>query len=599
MPKFISYTVSGGHKYVRVCSNSRDSDGNPRPKHLESHGNLEKLLAKDPKYLINLQKRLDEENELERKTKLKALEDEAQERIKKMKVLLQGKEDYNGAKLLHLGIALLYRVWAEDLNMPKLFYYLKNKSKIDYSYNDAAFFLCSQRILRPASKKKSFENRDKDIMPSSIEDINVVYRVLNRLSKDKLTIVRHINREINKKLERDISVAFYDVTTYAFESRMADGLREFGLSKDHKVNEVQVVLGLVMDKNGIPIDYDLFSGNTSEFGTLLPMIKRVKKDYGLKKLTVVADRGLNSNENLVNLKKLGCDFVIAQKIRNCTEEQKGLILANDNWEKAIVDNDGEVLCRYKKLDIKKPIYKTSISPKTGRKTQSSKATETLDVRWIVSYSHARAKNDLDDLDRAVEKAQKLIQSRSSLATSHGYKALITVPKGQGKPELNEAKIADARRWAGYYAVCTNLTTETSEEIMAMYRNLWKIEDCFRVSKTTLEARPCFVWNPDRIKGHFLSCFISLVIEKYLLYVLKEKIGNITTDQINNALRKACVVYDNTNVESAIYIKLDEEAKRFDEMLEAFSLEKLTLHETAAGIQKKLKLPSVYRGETRT
>ncbi len=595
MPKFIAYTKSGGHTYVRVCSNSREGDGNPHFKHLESHGNLEKLKEKDPNYLEKLQKRLDKENELERKTKLEAFETDAQERIKKMKALLQDKEDYSGAKLLHLGNALLYRVWVEDLNMSRLFYYLKGKSKINYSYDDAAFFLCSQRILRPASKKKTFENRGTDIMPSSIEDLNVVYRVLNRLSEDKKTIVRHINREINKKLERDITVAFYDVTTYAFESRMADGLREFGLSKDHKVNEVQVVLGLVMDKNGIPIDYDLFPGNTSEFGTLLPMIKRIKKDYGLEKLTVVADRGLNSNENLVNLKKIGCDFVIAQKIRNCTEEQKALILSNDNWEKLVVGEDGEVLCRYKKLDIKKPIFKTGVSPKTGRKTQSSKSTGTLDVRWIVSYSQARAKSDLADLDRAVEKAKKLIQSRSSLATNHGYKALITVPKGQGKPELNEVKIADARRWAGYYAVCTNLTAETSEEIMAIYRNLWKIEDCFRVSKTTLEARPCFVWNAERIKGHFLSCFISLVIERYLLYVLKQKITGITNDEINDTLRHACVAYDNANVESSIYIKLEERPNRFDEMLGAFSLEKLAHHETARDIQRKLKLPSVYRG----
>lgn len=135
---------------------------------------------------------------------------------------------------------------------------------------------------------------------------------------------------------------------------------------------------MVMDEHGIPIDYDLFPGNTSEFSTMIPMIERIRKDYNLTKLVVVADRGLNSNENLSELRKMGCDFVLAQKIRNCKQEQRDQILDDTGWEHVISEQDGVVLCRYKTLAMKKPLYETRINPETGRKSQSRKAGK----RWM-------------------------------------------------------------------------------------------------------------------------------------------------------------------------------------------------------------------------
>ncbi|WP_303329481.1 IS1634 family transposase, partial [Turicimonas muris] len=161
------------------------------------------------------------------------------------------------------------------------------------------------------------------------------------LQEDKKTIVRHLNKEIQKRTKRTVTAAFYDVTTYSFESRSVSEYKDFGLSKDHKVNEVQVVLGLVMDENGIPIDYELFAGNTSEFETMVPLIKKIKNTYHLKQLIVVADRGLNCAENLFALKEIGCDFVIAQKFKNSAAEIKAQILDPDNWEEFICKDDGE------------------------------------------------------------------------------------------------------------------------------------------------------------------------------------------------------------------------------------------------------------------
>lgn len=596
MSRNVTIMSCNGYKYVRVCESYRNAEGKPRSKVIENHGRLDQLEAKDPDYVAKLRERVRQENEAAKAAYVQNLENAAQSRIRRLESMSQGEADYGHAEPINIGSALLRQVWKEDLNLPQVFRYLQSKTDISYSYDHAAFLLASQRILRPGSKKKAFEFRHSDIFACDIEDLNVVYRVLDRLSADKPAIVKHINREINKKLNRSITAAFYDVTTYAFESRKADDLRNFGLSKDHKVNEVQVVLGLVMDEHGIPIDYDLFPGNTSEFSTMLPMIKRIQKDYDLKKLVVVADRGLNSNENLSELRNIGCDFVLAQKIRNCKKEQKDQILDDAEWENVVSKKDATVLCRYKTLAMKKPLYETKINPKTGRKSQSKKANQEMDVRWIVSYSQARANKDIADLERSIEKAQKALKNKTSLTSSRGYKSLIVTPKGKGEPSLNQDKINDARRWAGYYAVCTNLETKTPEEIMRIYRHLWQIEDCFRVSKTTLEARPCFVWTKEHIEGHFMSCFISLVIEKYIRYVLKSKFEDITNDEINTALRTALMAYDNGNPQVPMFLRMYPKENRFDDMLRTFGLEPPCRYETPLSLGRKMRLKTIYPGK---
>ncbi len=594
MARHVSVSKIGGHSYVRVCESYRNAQGKPRSRTIENHGRLDVCEAADADFLVKLRERIAKENAAARKVKFQLIEDTAQDRIRRLEAVA-ARASTQGAKVLNIGAALLRQIWKEDLRLNELFRYLQSKTSIEYSYDKAVFLLSARRILSPSSKKKAFESRENDIFPCDIEDINVVYRVLDRLCEDKQAIVRHINRQINKKLNRSITAAFYDVTTYSFESRRPGDLLEFGLSKDNKVNEVQVVLGLVMDDNGIPIDYDLFPGNTSEFGTMLPMIKRIKETYSIGTLIVVADRGLNSNENLAGLRDLGCDFVIAQKVRNCTAQQKESILNDGNWEDTVLSDDGEVLTRYKTIEQKKTLFETKINPATGKKVRSSKEIGELDVQWIVSYSNSRAVKDNTELDRAIDKAEKAIRNNSALRSTRGYKALIKAPKGSGKAELNAEKISDARTWAGYYAVCTNLTGKTPQEIMKIYRNLWRIEDCFRVSKTVLETRPCFVWTTAHIKGHFLSCFISLVIEKYMHHVLKHKLGNITNDEMNTALRTSCLAYDDANPQMPLYLRLNITNNRFDDMLKAFGLKAPEYYETAKSLRKKLRLKSIYPG----
>ena len=590
MPLHVSIVSVKNYKYIRVYSSYRNEKGQPRSRLIENHGRLDTALSKDPQYVEKLKERIAKENQLEASTKAQEVEKQAKERMDKLSQAAQGLNDKPGCfKTYNVGAALIRKVWS-DLKLPEMFRHLQRSRKIGYSYDQTAYLLTEQRLLQPASKLRSFANRSGSIIDhAKVDHLEDLYKVLDLLQEDKATIVRHLNKEIQKKTKRKVTTAFYDVITYSFESRCVSDYKDFGISKDHKVNEVQVVLGLVMDENGIPIDYELFNGNTNEFGTMVPLIEKIKKTYHLKQLIVVADRGLNGCQNLFDLKDIGCDFVIAQKFKTTSEHLKEQILDQENWQKFVCNDEGEVVCRYKTLDVKQELFEMRESPTTHRNYKTSNVLDTMDLKWVVSYSPSRAAKDKADRDRAVEKAKKAVEDPSRLKNS-GYKSLVKIPKGKGSPTLNWEKINEQAKWDGYYVICTNLEI-SPHDATAIYRKLWQIEDCFRVSKTYLEARPCFVWTDPHIYGHFLSCFISLVIEKYMLYTFKNELGKeeITHEKMLEALRTAEVVYDDINPQVPFYLRLYE-AGLFDRMSALFNLEALNRVEAPSALRRKLHLP---------
>jgi transposase len=589
MPLHVNIHRVGGKEYVHVAQSYRNSEGKPRSKVIEKHGALKDLLEKDPEYLVKLKARLKAENEAEKQHKADLILEKANERIRRYNEGADSELSKPGSfSTYNVGAAVLHRIW-NDLDMPPFFRYLQTKSKFRFPYDKTSFLLVQQRILNPGSKYACFADRIQSILDcSEVDHLEDIYRVLDYLKKDKESIVKHLNKSITKLTGRTLTAAFYDVTTYDFESREQSVLKDFGLSKAHKVNEVQVVLGLIIDENGIPVDYELHKGSTSEFGTMIPIITRMKEDYHLDNLIVVADRGLNSSENLKALKDLKCRFVIAQKVKNCPAEKRAQILNQDNWEQINYNEDGEVLCKYKVLDVDKDIYESKISETTKRKYQTSKVIDTLSVKWVVSHSPARAKKDAADRERAVEKAAKAIQNGSA-SSLRGYKSYITVPKGEGALTLNNKKIMEEAQWDGYYAICTNMDVKDPHDITRIYRQLWRIEDCFRVSKTMLETRPCYVWTDDHIEGHFVSCFISLVVEKYMLYKFKKEIGSEVTDgRMLDALKEAVVVKDDMDPKQTLYLRLIK-GELFDRICTVCGMKPLNKVEEERTLYKKLRI----------
>lgn len=585
------------YQYVRVCRAYRNEKGQPTSETIENHGRLDECLKKDPNYVETLRERIAKQNALQKEVEAKLFQDQLAENTQRLidaknQSSTDALNDYSSCRRLNIGVAVIKRVW-DQLNLSSSFQYLQSKTKVKYRYDHLAFMLSALRILLPSSKLRAYQHRNDYIVDfSEFDNLKTVYNVLNRLAQDKQAIVRSLNRQISKLTKRDLTLAFYDVTTYGFESQAQSELKDFGLSKANKVNEVQVVLGLVMDSNGIPVDYDLLPGNTSEFGTMIPIIERVKQTYNIDRLTVVADRGLNSSENLSKLKSMNCDFVIAQKIRNCSQEIQDEILDEANWEQTVFDEQtGEVFCRYKHLSVPRELRETKISPKTGKKYNTSKIIETMDVNWVVSYSPKRAHKDNADTDRLVSKAQKAIDNKLSLVSSRGYRALLKVPKTNENVQLDLAKIADRRKWAGYYAVCTNLPVDDHQKIMSMYRQLWQIEDCFRTSKTWLETRPCFVWTDEHIQGHFMSCYLALTIERLMKFLVRQAGLQISSEALLQTLRTASVTpVSNTSKSAVVYQKMDVD-QYFDDVCEVFGLGRLHRYESRGGLLKALKLKS--------
>lgn len=158
--------------------------------------------------------------------------------------------------------------------------------------------MVAARSLIPDSKLGQWSRRNTFLYGGSTLKLSHLYRTIDKLEQHRRELIRYINRQIAKHYDRVVTVALYDVTTYWFESQDADTLRNFGFSKDNKINQVQVVMGLLIDQNGIPIDYEFFPGNTSEYGTMIPILRRLKEEYNLRRVIVTADRGLNSGPNL-------------------------------------------------------------------------------------------------------------------------------------------------------------------------------------------------------------------------------------------------------------------------------------------------------------
>lgn len=590
MPVNVSIVKNGNHRYIRVCQSYRNEKGQPTSRVFENHGRLDLALAKDPQYVEKLRERVKEQNELEKQAKIALIEKQAAETMQHYQDLAGEKANTESFHCLNVGMTVVKKLW-NDLSLPSIFRYFDRNSRAHCAYNDLVFYLCMSRILALGSKLKNFYDKDDYILDFN-DDITILrnlYRVLDRLSEDKPSLLNSLGHQVGKLTGRKVTAAFYDVTTYEFESQCQSELKDFGLSKANKVNEVQVVMGLVMDENGIPVDYELFKGNTSEFGIVCPIIERLKQNYQLEKVVVVADRGLNSNENLVKLLDMGCDFVIAQKIKNLGKDMAEKV-RSDDWQGMHIDTQsGEVLYKWRKIAVDKPLYETKINPVTGKKSiNRNKEIGNLSVTWLVTYSQARANKDLADLNRKIEKAQKALDGNQSLSSTKGYKGLIKVPKGEGKPELNLQKIRKEQEWAGYYAICTNMSDKSHEDIMKQYRQLWRIEDCFRTSKSYLEAHPCFVWTDEHINGYFLSCFISLVIEKLAMHLLKQKLPEMTEDRFLKAIRQAKVLPMNTDPLNPVYLKL-ECSEDFDRICEALGLGVLSRCESRAELHKKLRI----------
>jgi transposase len=277
-------------------------------------------------------------------------------------------------------------------------------------------------------------------------------------------------------------------------------------------------MGLLIDNQGLPISYELFPGNTMDQNTLTDSVQSLKELYHLDEITVVADQGLNGKDNLIYLQNEGHHFVIGYTLKRASEHMKALALSDPKgWIVEATDPEtGETTYRSKTvsemLEVKVFLTEEELKAQKGRKGRPRKyKTVEIPIQVHLTWSRNRAVKDAADRQRVLNKLKKRLEDPSKLkaALQKGGNQYLTLDIDLSKCKLDEARVAEAAKYDGYYAVMTDRTELTTSEVVLIYGGLWKIEESFRVLKTDLQARPVFVWSDNHIKGHFVLCCLSL------------------------------------------------------------------------------------------
>lgn len=376
--------------------------------------------------------------------------------------------------------------------------------RLEFSLRDIVFELVASRMVRPTSKLASFEYMHDKLYPGLAKaqpELHQLYRAMDLLAKHKDDVEQSLFAHGRDLFSPKVDVVLYDLTTLRFESTVVvpDTLRQFGFSKEKRSDCTQVVLGLLISPDGIPLGFEVFPGNTFEGKTLAAIADKIRKKFNVRRFIFVADRGLLSKENLETIRKIGGEFILGMRIGGLAKKRPEL------FDRKNFRPIGKVGTREEPTEI----FETTFGADRG----------------FVTWSAARAKRDAatrtDILDKIAKKLAKTKVSTKAFVSNSNYHAYL---KGidAGTPTLDEAKIAEAAAKDGFFAVVSNVPDLSGEAIYAQYRQLWRIEDSIGEFKGTLKARPIFHWTDQRIIGHLTLCFIALVCEAHVAKALREQ-----------------------------------------------------------------------------
>lgn len=416
---------------------------------------------------------------------------------------------------------IIEKIW-NDFKFDELLKKLFENRKLKIKIKEVMILLLAERLCSPCSKLKSFQKQDYYYGLKNSADLQHIYRTLDELCDYKEDFEKHIFLQNKKQFNMVVDIVFYDVTTFYFESTKSDELRKFGYGKDGKFNEVQVVFGLLTNTEGRPIGFETFAGSTYEGHTFKEMLKKLKEKYNIKKVTIVADRGLNTGINLSDLKDEGYEYIVGSRLKNLGKKMQSKVLDIDSYE---AFNDADINnFKHKTIEYTKVV-----------KDKKGKIIDKIKSRIICTWSKKRASKDQKDRNRLVEKAKGLLENNKVFNKRGAQKYIDSTV---GDPILNLAKIEDDCRWDGFYGIETSDPEITAEIVLDAYKKLWKIEESFKIFKSHLEARPVYHWSPKRIRGHFVLSYIAFLFERTLELKLKKKdIKNISENYIRESLNE--------------------------------------------------------------
>lgn len=467
-----------------------------------------------------------------------------------------------------------------SLGLDKICNVISDKYRIKYNLNSILSNLIYTRIIEPSSKLSAFETA-KTFLEQPDFELQNIYRALGIIANETENIESAVYKNSLNVVNRNTKVLYYDCTNYFFEIEEAEGIKQYGKSKENRPLPI-VQMGLFMDGDGFPLAFVIDSGNTNEQVTLKPLEKQIIKDFELSKFVVCTDAGLASIENRKFNEVQDRSFIVTQSLKKIKGHLKEWALSKDGWHK---------------LNSKKIINLNDIDNSSSNEEIFYKERwineNGLSQRLIVSYSPKYAAYQKAVRNSQVERAQKLINNPSSISRNRQndpkrfIKSTSVTKDGEVADKrvlaLNQSAIDSESAFDGFYAVCTTLEDDISE-IIKVNKRKWEIEESFRILKSDFKARPVYLKRDDRIKAHFTTCFLALLIYRILEHKLN---GKFTSSQIINTLRNMNLrnlegvgfipTYTRTSITNALHtnfnFRTDTEITTLKEMKKILNLTK--------------------------
>ena len=487
--------------------------------------------------------------------------------------------DYHKQKLFTGGYLFLQSVYY-GLKMDSICRKIKSRYKFEYDLNAILSDLIYTRVLVPSSKSSSLRTAEQFLEPPTYR-LHDVYRALSVLAREMDFIQAEVYKNSFFLGSRNDRILYYDCTNYYFEIEQEDGDKKYGKSKEHRPNPI-IQMGLFTDGDGLPLAFSLFPGNQNEQKSLKPLETKILQQFGCEKFIYCSDAGLASEDNRAFNHMGQRSFIVTQSIKKLPAEDRTWALDRNGF-KRLSDDASMDITKLSEDDKDQLYYKDE--PFTTKK---------LHQRLIITYSPKYASYQKAVRAEQIARAEKMVANgtlkkqrknpndparfvNKIAATEEGEKAKIHY-------YLDLDKIAEEEMYDGLYAVCTDLLDDDVADILKVSEGRWQIEDCFRTMKTDFEARPVYLTREDRIKAHFLTCFLSLLHFRLLKRSLKDA---YTTEQLLQTLRNIKFA----DVEEQGFMPVYERQKITDDLHETCGFRtdyQFITKRKMKGIQKKSK-----------
>ena len=401
-----------------------------------------------------------------------------------------------------LGLDLIFRRFWEQSGLKEIIESRLAKRKIEFNAAEAIFAMVLNRLTDPMSKIKVADWVANDVYDPNFEGIETwhYYRALDFLSENKDRIEEELFFRGRNLFNQSVDLVFFDTTSVYFEGLTgAEELCTYGYSKDRRPDRVQVIIGLLVDQDGIPIGHEVMPGNTADVEAFMKMLKSCKERFNLRRVIVVGDRGIVSKKTIQAVEEAGYEYIFGVKMRK-NSEVKEEVLSRAGRYQAVGDN----------LKVKNVVVEGN--------------------RYVICYNPEEARRDAEAREEIINGLKKKIaqQGVKGLVGNRGYARYLKV--NNDMVEINEEVIAEEARYDGKYILKTN-TDLPAEEVALAYKQLWKVERAFRECKSNLEIRPMYHWTEARIRGHIMICFIAFYLEMLFQKRLKEIKPDASSSQV--------------------------------------------------------------------